>query len=122
MTQKTRNTISLVAALLIALVLIPAGITKLLGMDFQIKMIESWGYPLWSRFPIGLTNLLMGITILITKYRNRVAFLFFPWAVVAAYTHLQATPSQIPQIGTPIIVAVLATIIIYSSRKKIEIK
>ena len=50
MTAKTKNIIVWILAGLLAFAFIGAGITKLLGVEMQIKNLESWGYPLWFRF------------------------------------------------------------------------
>ncbi len=46
MTDKTKNIIVWILAGLLAFAFIGAGITKLLGVEMQIKNLESWGYPL----------------------------------------------------------------------------
>ena len=63
--SKTKTIISWVLAAFLALGLLFAGITKLAGAEMQIKNLESWGYPLWLRFPIGLFELVFPVTVLI---------------------------------------------------------
>ena len=57
MTSKTKNIIAWILTGLLAFAFVGSGITKLLGVEMQIKNLESWGYPLWFRFPIGLTEI-----------------------------------------------------------------
>ena len=52
MTTKTKNIIAWILTGLLALAFAGSGITKLLGVEMQIKNLESWGYPLWLRFPL----------------------------------------------------------------------
>ena len=65
MTTKSKNTIAWILAALLAFAFIASGTTKLLGVEMQIKNLESWGYPLWFRFPIGLTEIAFAIALLI---------------------------------------------------------
>ena len=113
---KTKKIISWVLAAFIAFGFIFAGITKLLGTEMQIKNLESWGYPLWLRFPIGLSEIVLAVTILIPKYRKLTIYGIFIWTVVAVITHLQA--SQAAMIGAPILFSVLAVVILLLQREK----
>jgi len=90
MTTKTKKNISWVLAGLLALGFANAGITKLIGAEMQIKNLESWGYPLWFRFPIGLIEIALATGILIPKFRKLTIYGIFVWTVVAIITHLQA--------------------------------
>jgi uncharacterized membrane protein YphA (DoxX/SURF4 family) len=56
MTTKAKNIITWILAVILALAFFGAGISKLLGVESQIKNFQSWGYPLWLRFPIGLSR------------------------------------------------------------------
>lgn len=107
MTAKTKNIITWVLAGLLAFAFLGSGITKVMGAEMQIKNLESWGYPLWMRFPIGLSELLFAIGILMPAFRKWVIYAIFGWAVVAIYTHIQATPSQVALIGPPIFLLLL---------------
>ena len=70
MTTKTKNSIAWVLTVLLAFAFAGSGITKLLGVEMQIKNLESWGYPLWFRFPIGLTEIVIAIALLISRFRR----------------------------------------------------
>jgi uncharacterized membrane protein YphA (DoxX/SURF4 family) len=113
---KTKRIISWVLAGFIAIGFLFAGITKLLGADMQIKNLESWGYPLWFRFPIGLVEIVLAVTILIPKYRRLTIYGIFIWTAVAVITHLQA--SQAAMIGSPILFSILAGVILLLQREK----
>lgn len=80
----------------------------------QIKNPESWDYPLWFRFPIGLLELALAVTILIPKYRKLTIYGIFIWTAAAVITHLQA--SQAAMIGAPILFSVLAGVILFLQR------
>ena len=56
----------------------------------QIKNLESWGYPLWFRFPIGLTEIALAAGLMIPRFRKMIIYGIFVWSIVGVITHLQA--------------------------------
>jgi len=116
MTTKTKNIISWILAGVLSLAFIGAGISKLLGVDTQIKNFQSWGYPVWLRFPIGLIEIAFAIGLLIPGFRKKTIYGIFIWTIVAVITHLQA--GQAKMIGGPILFSVLAAPILFLSREK----
>lgn len=116
MTAKTKNTITWVLADLLAFAFLGSGMTKLLGVEMQIKNFESWGYPLWMRFPVGISEIIFAIGLLLPSYRKWVVYAIFGWAVVSIYTHIQATPPQYEMLGGPIVLTLLNTGLFLLSR------
>jgi putative oxidoreductase len=116
MTTRTKNIIAWILAGLLAFAFIGSGITKLLGVEMQIKNLESWGYPLWFRFPIGLTEIAFAVALLIPKYRKLTLYGIFIWALIAVITHLQA--GQVNMIGAPILFGVLALAMFFLLKEK----
>ncbi len=116
MTAKTSNILTWSIAGLLAFAFFGSGITKLLGVEMQIQNLESWGYPLWMRFPIGLSEVAFAIGLLMPAYRKWVVYAIFGWGIVAIYTHIQATPSQVEMIGGPILFLVLNTGLYFLTR------
>lgn len=119
MTPKIKNSITWVLAALLAVVFIASGITKLLGVEMQIKNLESWGYPLWLRFPIGLCEIAIAVTLLLPTYRKQAIYAIFIWVIVAVITHLQA--GQASMIGAPVLFGAIAVIIYFLIREKTKI-
>jgi uncharacterized membrane protein YphA (DoxX/SURF4 family) len=117
MTTKTKNIIAWILAVILALAFFGAGISKLLGADMQIKNLESWGYPLWLRFPIGLIEMVLAIGLVIPGFRKITIYGIFIWTIVAIITHVQA--GQANMIGGPILFSVLAAIILFLSRERV---
>lgn len=76
----------------------------------QNKNLESWGYPLWFRFPIGLTEIGFAIALLIPKFRKMTIYGIFIWTVAAVITHLQA--GQANMIVAPILFSVIAGVML----------
>jgi len=116
MTTKTKNIITWILAGILALAFISSGIPKLLGVEMQIKNLESWGYPLWFRFPIGLAEVVFAIALLIPRYRKITIYGIFIWTLAAVITHLQA--GQTNMIAAPILFSVIAGLILFFQREK----
>src|SRR4051812_11932704 len=116
MTTKTQNIIAWVLTALLALAFAGSGITKLLGVEMQIKNLESWGYPLWYRFPIGLSEIAFAIALLIPRFRKMTLYGVFIWTIVAVVTHLQA--GQLKMIIPSILFGVIAGVIFLLKKEK----
>lgn len=89
----------------------------------QIKNLESWGYPLWTRFPIGLGELILAAGLLIPKYRKLGIYGVFIGGIIVVHTHIQAIPPQYSMIGAPLVFIILAVVLLLleNSRKKTEV-
>jgi putative oxidoreductase len=114
MKPKTKNLIAWILSALLALAFIGSGITKLLGVEMQIKNLESWGFPLWFRFPIGIFEIAFAVGLLIPKYRKLTIYGIFTWTLLAIITHLQA--GQFKMVGGPIVFGLVALIILLLSK------
>jgi uncharacterized membrane protein YphA (DoxX/SURF4 family) len=119
MTTKTKNSIAWVLTALLAFAFAGSGITKLLGVELQIKNLESWGFPLWMRFPIGLSEIAFAIALLIPKFRLITIYGVFVWTIVAVITHLQA--GQADMIVPSLLFSVIAGVIIFLTKGKQQI-
>jgi putative oxidoreductase len=120
MKNKTKNIINWILAGILALAYFGSGFTKLLGAEMQIRNFESWGYPQWLRFPVGLIEIAFALRLLIPGYRKLTIYGIFIWTVVAVITHLQA--GQVTMIGGPILFSVLAAVILALSPNYTTIK
>ena len=106
MTPKTKNLICWDLSGLLALGFIGAGAGKFAGAAGAVAQLHSWGYPTWLRIPIGLSEIGLGIGLLVPKYRTLALYGVFGWAAVAAGTHLQA--GQADKIAPALVFAGLA--------------
>ena len=116
MPAKIKNIITWILAGLLAFAFIGSGITKLLGVEMQIKNLESWGYPLWFRFPIGLTEIALAVGLMIPRFRKITIYAIFMWSIAGAITHLQA--GQAKMIVGVILFSVIAGVILFLIRGK----
>jgi putative oxidoreductase len=116
MSTNTKNIIIWILAGILALAYFGSGFTKLLGVEMQIKNFESWGYPVWLRFPVGLIEIALAIGLLIPQYRRLTIYGIFIWTIVAVITHVQA--GQASMIAGPILFSVLAALILFLSGEK----
>jgi uncharacterized membrane protein len=118
MTAKTKNIIVWMLAGILAFAFLGSGITKLLGVEMQLKNLESWGYPLWMRFPIGLSEVAFAIGLLIPTYRKWIVYGIFFWGAIAIFTHIQAAPPQFEMLGGPIVFLLLNTALLQLLKSK----
>jgi putative oxidoreductase len=116
MSLKTKNIIIWILSGILALAFLGSGLSKIFGAEMQIKNFQSWGYPLWLRFPIGLIEIIFAIGLLITVYRKTIVYGIFVWTMVAIVTHLQA--GQASMIGGAIIFGLLAAAILLLSSER----
>lgn len=116
MTTKIKNITAWILTGLLAFAFVGSGISKLLGVEMQIKNLESWGYPLWLRFPIGLGEIALGIVVLIPRFRKVAIYGVFVFTAVAVTTHLQAGQSEM--IFPSILFSVIAAIIYFLIRQR----
>jgi hypothetical protein len=116
MALKSKEIISWILAGILALAYTGAGSSKLIGAEAQIKNLQSWGYPLWSLYPIGIIEIGLAIGILIPGLRKITIYGIFIWTIAAVVTHLQA--GQAGYIGAPILFSVVAAAILLLSGNK----
>lgn len=119
MTNKGKNIVAWVLSVILGFVFIASGITKILGIEMQIKNFESWGYPLWLRFPVGITEIVIAILILTPKYRIIAVYAIFFWTITALITHLQA--GQVNMIAPPAIFGAIAVILYFLNKAETKI-
>jgi uncharacterized membrane protein YphA (DoxX/SURF4 family) len=115
MTTKAKNILIWVIAISCAAIFIFVGIEKLAGAESMLKKLEGWGFPLWTRFPIGIAEIGLGIPLLIPKSRKVAVWLVLVWGVLAVITYFQAR--QFLQAGLPLLLALVTGAILPLSRE-----
>lgn len=113
MKNQTKNIVTWTLSILLAFIFFSSGLTKILGVEMQMQNLESWGYPLWAAYPIGIGEVILAIGLLIPKFRKLTLMGIFPWAIVAVITHIQASPPQYEMIGAPILFALIAGVTLF---------
>ena len=106
MTTKVKNIIIWIIAVAVAAIFVYVGIAKLAGAQEMIKKLEGWGFPLWTRYPIGIVEIGLAIPLVIPKARKVGVYLILLWGVFAAITYIQA--GQVLQAGLPVLLALVA--------------
>ena len=115
--MKTKDIIAWILAGLLALAFLASGVTKVIGMEMQLKNFASWGYPLWFRFPIGLSEIAFGIAlILLPRFRHLTIYVIFIWTLVAVATHIRV--AQYAMISGPLILGFVALVILLLTRRE----
>ena len=116
--MKTFKIISWVLTILLAVAFFGSGVTKLIGVEMQVQNFQSWGFPDWFRYPVGLGEIALALALVLFKPKSYVIYGIYIWAVVAILTHLQA--GQTEMIGGPLVFALLNTLLLWSWRKSIS--
>ena len=110
MKTRTKNILIWVIVIFVSFVFVLVGVQKLLGVASQIEKLKGWGFPLWTRFPIGIVELALGILLLFPKSRKLTIYLILVWGLFAVITYIQA--GQIIQAGLPLLLALIAASIL----------
>lgn len=81
-----------IVQVLLALVFIMAGGTKLMGLEMHVTNFKDWGYPSWFRIFTGLWEVLGSIALVWGIWSHKVAAPAGVWLMIvmagATYTHL----------------------------------
>ena len=112
---KTKKIIAWVLVGLLALIFTNSGIGKFIGTEIQLKILESFGFPVWARFPFGLFEILFAITILIPRSRKITIYGVFTWTLIASLILIHA--GQAPMMFVPIIFSIIGAIILWLQKE-----
>src|SRR5262249_25088774 len=86
-------------AILLAVVFVYTGISKLGGAGGWDERLARWGYPAGARYVIGALEMLGGIGLLIPRYRRAAAAILV--AIGALCTH--AIHGELPRLIPPLV-------------------
>ncbi len=111
MSAKTKKVLAWILSGFLALAFFAAGFFKIIGAEQQVEAFQSWGYPTWMMYPVGIIEMIMAVLIIVPKYRLMGTNLIYIWAIGALFTHIQADPPQYNQIAPNIIFPILGYII-----------
>ncbi|HEX5009559.1 MAG TPA: DoxX family protein [Planctomycetota bacterium] len=105
-------------ALILGVVFLGTGITKLAGMPYIVQTFHEWGYPAWFRIVIGLMETAGGVLVLIPATRILGATLISLVMVGAIGTHVLA--GQWGMVPVPIVTLALALLLVSALRPRFE--
>lgn len=83
------------SVILLSIVFVASGVSKLLGSDFATDGFEGWGYPLWFMGLVGLVETAGAVFILLPRLTFWGASLRFWGAVLLAAVLVGATGTHI---------------------------
>jgi hypothetical protein len=113
--MKTAKIFKWIFTFLLVIGFLGAGITKLIGIEIQVQNFKSWGYPDWLRYPVGLSEIILAVALVLVKPRSYVVYAIFIGAIIAITTHLQA--GQANQIGGTVVFVIFNTLLLLSIQK-----
>ncbi len=96
-------------AVLVALVFLLTGGTKLAGQQMHVENFIRWGYPLWFMYVTGTIEVLGATLVVIPKTRFYGGALLTATMVGAVFTHLRA--GEMAAFPVPLVLGVLAAFI-----------
>ena len=105
-------------ALILGIVFLGTGITKLAGMPWIVQTFRDWGYPPWFRIVVGLVETAGGVLVLIPATRVLGATLVSLVMVGAIGTHVLA--GQWGMVPVPVVTLALALLLVSALRPRFE--
>lgn len=75
-------------SIILSIIFIVSGSAKLLGLDFEIKAFNRWGYDLWFMYFIGVAEVAGGIALNLKTLRKLAAPALTLLMSGAVYTHI----------------------------------
>ena len=106
---KLKKAIVVSLAVLLALVFLAAGGSKLVAPEGQAESFVRWGYPPWFMYVVGIMEVIGAILVLVARVRFIGAVLLGGIMVGAFFTHWQAGENG--AIPVPLFLLTLITIV-----------
>jgi uncharacterized membrane protein YphA (DoxX/SURF4 family) len=104
--------------IVLGVMFIMAGGTKLMGQHSQVEHFAQWGYPLWFVYLTGLIEVGGGICLFIPKAQFYGIVVLSITMVGAAITHLRA--SEMDAFPVPVVLLCLLLILGWTMRKPLK--
>lgn len=101
-----------IATAILALPLLAAGLSKLLGQDAWTPMFAHWGYPAWLVPVVGIAEVLGVALLLVPRFSSAGAAMIAIVMASAAITH--ATHNEAPRVVFTIILCGLAILLAWA--------
>ena len=107
------STVSLVCVLFLSVGLLGVGMLKLMSYPDVVTLFESWGFPAWSRYFIGVCELMLAILLLYRPFWIPVSIAIIVLMTGAIAIH--AIHGQTSFIYGPITVFILSSTLFFSA-------
>ncbi len=113
-TNRIRSTSVWILSILLGLLFLFAGGTKLAGMQMHVEHFAHWGYPDWFRLVVGAIEVVFGAALLVPPVAFYGAVVLAIDMVGAAYTELfRGDP---PRAAFPLVLLLLLAFVAYARR------
>ena len=109
-----KNVVIKILSILLALVFLAAGGSKLTGTEMHVESFESWGYPGRFVYVTGLIEVVGALLLLFPKTRLYGGAIIICVMLGAIVTHVMA--SEFDRIGAPGVLLVLAAVVVWAGR------
>ena len=104
----------LAVSILLGLVFLGSGGSKLSGAQMHVENFARWGYPAWFQYVTGLIEVLGALMIFLPSTRFHGAIMLVFTMVGAVATHLNA--GEASMIGAPLALMVLSALVAWFHR------
>ncbi|MBI1930713.1 DoxX family protein [Candidatus Poribacteria bacterium] len=111
-----KNLVTLSVSVLLALVFLGSGGSKLAGVRMHIENFARWGYPNWFMYVTGLVEVAGAALVLVPATRFYGAALLVCTMLGAIVTHLKA--GELAMLPPPFVLLVLAGLVAWVRRPK----
>jgi putative oxidoreductase len=101
-------------SVLVAVIYLFAGGTKLAGMQMHVEQFAKWGYPDWFRLVVGATEVIGGVLLLVPTVAFYAAVVLAVEMIGAMWTHL--THQEAPNAIVPLVLLVLLVFVALNRR------
>ncbi|MBI3665106.1 MAG: DoxX family protein [Acidobacteria bacterium] len=113
---RTRKSLGItILSVVLALMFLGAGGSKLAGMQMHLEHFAHWGYPSWFVYVIGTVEVGGAVLLLIPAVRFYGAALLTCNMVGATFTHIKA--GEWTRLPLPVAVLVALAVVLASSRR-----
>ena len=99
-------------SILLALIFLAAGGTKLTSPDTHADAFARWGYPMWFLYVTGMVEVAGALLILVPAARFYGAVVLGCTMLGAAYTHLRA--DELQAVPIPLVLMALAGVVAWA--------
>ena len=99
-----------ILSVLLGLVFVAAGASKLAGMEATVETFTRFGYPIWFMYIIGLVEFVAGAGLVIQPLARFASLALFPVMLGAIGTHLVHDPveAMLPSFVLLILIEIVA--------------